>query len=305
MKNVQTNIQLNGFTTLKIGGPAKYLKEVTDEQEMITSIKEALKEGVKFIVIGEGSNLLISDSGYEGLVIVDKIQDVVFDGNNVTISSGYNLGDFINLAIDNDLMGMESLSGIPGTIGGAIYGNAGAYGQSISDCLVRLKVFDNRKVIWLDNSECNFQYRSSVFKTKPVVILTAEFKLSKGSKEELFEKSQQIIKTREQKYPIGIKCPGSFFKNVIATNLDSDQLSLIPIDKILHGKIPAGYLLEEVGAKGKRIGDVEVAPYHGNLFLNTGKATADDFLVLTNTYKNKVREKFGIELEPEVQLIGF
>lgn len=306
MNEIQKNVSMKDYTTLGIGGPAKYFAEVTGESELVKLIKWAKKNGIQFIVVGSGSNLLVNDEGYEGLIIKNSITGIEVDGTRIRVKGGTLLQDLVDTANKQGLAGFERLTGIPGTVAGAIYGNAGAYGQTISDKLVRVRVFDARKDYWIPKEECGFDYRHSRFKeNKNLILLEAEFKLEKGIPENLKKISKEILKMRRLKYPEGLKSPGSFFKNIVAATLPKDVLENIPQDRVVYGKVPAGYLLEAVGAKGKGRGGVQIATYHGNLFLNQGNGTARDFYELAKEYKMKVKEKFNIELEPEVQLVGF
>lgn len=306
MLNIQKDIPLKDYTTLKIGGPAKFFIEVASEEDLKEAITHAVDTDNPYLIIGAGSDLLVSDSGFAGLVIKCNLQGIQIVENNLIVSSGMPLQDLVDFANKNGLSGLEKLAGIPGTVGGAIYGNAGAYGQAISDHLVNVKVYDGENEILISKNECGFEYRKSIFKDKKLlVILGAEFKLEPGNSQTLTNLSKETIELRSKKYPAGIKCPGSFFKNVVTGNLPVEILVNIPEDKIIYGKIPSGYLMEAVGANGARKGDVEVASYHGNLLLNVGDAKASDFFKLAKEYKQKVKEKFGIELEPEVQLVGF
>ena len=292
-------------TTLGIGGPASLYTEVVKEEDLRRIIKVAIKEKVAYIVIGEGSNLLISDNGYQGIVIKDAVEGISIVGQRVIAKGGTNLQKFINYCVDKGLSGCEKMSGIPGAVGGAIYGNAGAYGQTISDYLVSVKAFNGRVVKVLDKKMCLFGYRDSIFKKNGQIILEGEFIFEKGSKEFLKRISLDTISLRLQKYPQGIKCPGSFFKNIEAGKLAKKTLEKIPKDKIIYGKIPAGYLMETVGAKGKVKGSIKIADHHGNLIVNLGAGKASDFHTLAFDYAEKVEKKYGIKLEPEVQLIGF
>jgi UDP-N-acetylmuramate dehydrogenase len=149
--------------------------------------------------------------------------------------------------------------------------------------------------------ECQFEYRESLFKKNHEEIIEIGFEILNGDVADLVKKSAEIRDLREVKYPTGIKCPGSFFKNILASSLSEQQLKNIPADKINHGKIPAGYLLEEVGAKGMKVGGARVADYHGNLIINDGQATASDIWTLATKLEDLVKQKFAIQLEPEVQ----
>lgn len=308
MLNIKYNYPLKNTTTLQIGGPAKKFVAVKTEEELIEAIKYAKENNLEFLVIGGGSNLLVSDNGTDKLIIKNEIFGIKKQDNNLIVKSGTILQDLVNFANDNGLSGLQKLAGIPGTVGGAVFGNAGAYGQTISDNIVEVKHL-NTSVIPMKmgiytNSDCQFGYRYSDFKKSHFPILEIEFSLTPANPTELQKISEETIAKRNPKYPPGIKCPGSFFKNILANTLPKEILTKIPEEKIPYGKVSVGYLLEEVGAKGDRLGNIEIAPYHANLFINKGGGLAKDFYELAKKYAKKVYEKFGITLEPEVQLIN-
>lgn len=304
-EGAKANEPMSGHTTIKIGGPARLFVYVRSEKDLRRSVKAAIDYKVPFLIIGGGSNLLVSDQGFDGLIINNKIEGVNVVDGKVRVKSGTNLQRFINFLIEKGFSGMEKMSGIPGTVGGAIYGNAGAYGQTISDHLLGVKVFDGKESLWFSKEKCKFNYRESRFKKNKLILLETEFLFEKGDKKSLRKNARKILELRKKKYPKGLACPGSFFKNILAKSLPTNILKRIPDNKIIHGKISAGYLLEAVGAKGKRKGKIKIANYHGNLFLNKGNGTASDFLRLADFYKEKVKKKFNIELEPEVHFVGF
>lgn len=304
-KKVLQNEPMREHTTLGLGGPARLLSVVMKEEELEKFIQLSLKFGVPFLVIGDGSDLLVSDDGFDGFVIVNKVEGIKLIKDKVVVKAGTNLQKFINFCIDKGFSGMEKMSGIPGTVGGAVYGDAGAYGQTASDYLISVKSFDGKRVRLFTKKQCKFRYRESIFKKNREAIFEAEFKFEKGVPEFLKKVSLDTITLRNQKYHTGIKCPGSFFKNIIVDKLNLDILSKIPRDKIVFGKIPAGYLMEAVGAKGQQRGSIKIADDHGNLIINLGNGTAKDFMDLAFEFAKKVEKKFGIKLEPEVQLIGF
>lgn len=280
------NVSLAPYTTLKIGGPARYLVEVETAEQM----REAVELKEKWLVIAGGSNLLVSDDGYEGLVIVNRIP-----------GSGMMLDELVNKMNNQGYAGMECLAGIPGTVGGAVYGNAGAYGQTISD---HLKGVTTLTGFW-PKEKCGFGYRESIFKKNKEIILEAEFDLPKGEREMLIAKSNEIRNLRKKKYPPEMKCPGSFFMNLWFDQLPKETQVQIPAEKIKGGKIAAGYLLEQVGAKGRKLGGAAVADYHGNLIYNTGGAKAAEVWELAKQLRGEVQARLGVTLIPEVQFIGF
>lgn len=308
-KTISRNFPLKKLTTIKVGGTAKWFFIVRNEGDLVAAINWANKKKVKWYVIGEGSNLVPKDTRFNGLIIKNEIKGVRKIGNNVFVGSGESFTKFIFKLNKLGLSGMEKMAGIPGTIGGAIYGCAGAYGQEIKDCLIGAKVFNNGKIYWLSKKQCRFNYRGSIFKKKhSLVVLEANFKFKKDKSKILQKISKDIIKTREKKYRPGLLCPGSFFKNVLVqnikpTSLRQNFLNKIAKEKIIFGKIPAGFLLESVGAKGVEIGKIKVANHHGNLIYNSGDGTVRDIAKLSKILKLRVRKKFGIRLEEEVQYL--
>lgn len=304
--NVQENIPLKDYTTLKIGGPARHFIEATTEEELKEAIVFAEERHLPYLVIAGGSNLLVSDEGYNGVVVKISFVGIKEDQDlgRVVVKAGTPLQQLVDFANEHGMAGVEKLAGIPGTVGGALYGNAGAYGQTISDKVVRVNVLENGQTHWMEKSACDFGYRNSGFKGHQAkVILAAEFKFDDEKKDELVASSEEILSRRLQKYPHGILCPGSFFKNLLDRDLPEEYRAKIPVD--YYGKMPAGYFLDLAGAKGNKLGEIEIAPYHANLFINKGAGTAKDFFQLAKHWKQVVYEKFGIELEPEVQLVGF
>ena len=301
----QKDISLATFTTTKVGGKAKYLIEVKREDEVIFLIKLFKRLKVSYFVIGEGSNVLISDEQFDGACILNRLTDYQINNSFVQVKSGTKLTDLILKTAEKGLSGMEKLVGIPGTIGGAIYGNAGAYGQAVSDNLVRVKIFDGQKIRWLDKKNCKFTYRESIFKETKPFILGAEFKLTKSDRQKVQKNIGRSMNDRLKKYKKGICCPGSFFKNIEVKKVPVEILRRIPKDKIVYGKIPAGYLLESICAKDIQVGKIKVLEKHANFLINTGGGRARDYYNLAMILKDKVKQKFGIELEPEVQIFGF
>ncbi|MFH1971589.1 MAG: UDP-N-acetylmuramoyl-L-alanine--D-glutamate ligase, partial [Patescibacteria group bacterium] len=299
------NISLKEFTTTKVGGPAKYLVTVDTEKELVKIFSLVKKHEIDYLIIGGGSNLLISDQGFSGIAILNRVTGIRLKDEKIYVKSGTFLFQLVIFSAKNVFTGMEDLMGIPGTVGGAIYGNAGAYGKSTSDFLERVKVTDGGKPYWISKEELEFSYRESNFKKDKKLILEAEFKLKKEDKQIVEDNLKQILKDRQKKYKEGIYCPGSFFKNIEVKNLSKSILSKIPEEKIAYGKIPAGFLLETVSAKGMKIGKIEVSKEHANFFVNMGGGTAKDFYDLAMLLSKKVFDKYGISLEPEVQVVGF
>lgn len=306
LRNLKENVLLAPYTTLRLGGPARYFVEVKTSDQIAEAVHWAKEQEIPFLVVGCGSNLLVSDKGFPGLIIRNLDKGIHRKGDKLRVRGGTLLADLINFSINAGLGGLEKIAGIPGTVAGAVYGNAGAYGQEISDHLTNILVFDGEDMRRLDRNQCRFSYRSSIFKSnKDLVILEVEFTLNPAGKFVLKDEARKIIALRAQKYPPSLLCPGSFFKNLWVEDLPPETVNKIPKEKIVHKKVPAGYLLEAVGARGKSRGGIKIADYHGNLFINTGKGTPQDFWDIVQLHQRKVKKKFGILLEPEVQLVGF
>lgn len=301
---LKENIPFSSLTTLGVGGPARLFIEISKEEELKKVVESAKRHKIPFTVIAGGSNLLVSDSGVDGLVIKMNVAGIKQEGGAIRVMAGTTLAVLVDFCNTHGFSGFEKLAGIPGSVGGAIYGNAGAYGQTTSDKLTRVRAFDGKKDFWLTRAECEFDYRESGFKKKKdLIILEAELRPNRADAKELQRISLETIKKRQEKYLPGVKCPGSFFKNVLLERLPKELQNNLPKD--YYGKIPAWYFLEQVGAKGQRRGGIKIADYHANLFINEGGGKASDFFELAKGYKTKVKEKFSVELEPEVQLIGF
>ena len=296
------NYPMSKVTTLGIGGPAKAFSVVKTEEELVETIKFAKEKGMDFVIIGGGSNLLVSDRGVNKLIIKNEVAGItsVHTGGMLSVKSGTPLQELVDFSISHSLSGLQKLTGIPGTVGGAVYGAVGAYGMEIIDHIVSVKtlspnmlasedrdfllsqseaILRNKKsdrakqpkVLFLTKKDCDFGYRDSIFKTNKMIILEATFQLEPGNTEELRKEAAEILNKRLKKYPKGIKCPGSFFKNIVAETLPKEILDKIPSDKIVYDKIPAGSLLESVGAKGDKLNGIEIAPYHANLFIKISK----------------------------------
>jgi len=300
---IEDSYPMKNITTLAIGGPAKKFASVTSIDELREAIKSAKEIDLEFLVIGGGSNLLVSDKGVDKLIIKNEISGIEHNGNILKVQSGTVLQDLVDFSIKQGLSGLQKMTGIPGTVGGAIYGNAGAYGQTISDHLVDVTVYDGQDIVTLSKDQCEFNYRDSGFKRNKYTILEVTFQLEKSA-ENLQKQADEVLEKRLVKYPKGIKCPGSFFKNIVASTLPKEILEKIPQELIVYGKLPAGALLEKVGAKGDSLDGIYIADYHANLFINKGSGSAESFYNFAKKYTELVYQKFGIKLEPEVQLIN-
>ncbi len=305
---------LSGHTNFKIGGPAKFYFEATTSQDLAKAVQVANELSLPYIVLGGGANVLVSDNGFPGLVIIARNQQLKITGTEVKVEAGVNLGFLVQETVAAKLSGLEPLVAIPGTVGGAIYGNAGLPQVAkgcIGDWIKQVKVFSVDKIIQLTKKECQFSYRSSVFKETKDIILEASLELIPGT----YEASQELIKkyiTARKNQPYNLASSGCVFINVSVTD-DKQKEELrakIKESKTLEtfltqGQIPAGWLIELAGCKGKQIGGVQVSTKHANYIVNTGDARAEEVIMLISYIKQQVRDKFGIELHEEVQYVGF
>ena len=300
---LKRNVFLKPLSTFKIGGRAEYFLRAKKPDDLLEAVDWAKQNKTPHKVFAGGSNIVFPDGKLKGLLIQflgGKIE--IVKPRTIIVDAGISLKDVIQKSINLGLSGLETLSGIPGTIGGAVVGNAGAYGHSISEVVEKIEIWDGKKRGWLSKKQCHFSYRESAFKEKGShLILRAVLKFKKDKTQELKKISREIIKIRLKKYKPNLKCPGSFFKNVLLKDVSKKALKLIDQTKIIEGKIPAGYLLEQVGAKGMKCGGIKIANFHSNLFINHGKGTMRDVKKLATILKKKVMKKFGILLEKEVK----
>lgn len=302
---IRERVPLAPLTTLGIGGAARFFAVAETPAALERAWRWAAGKGLPRMVLGEGSNVLFSDRGYPGLVIQCRIKGRIRQGVEVEVGGGENLPSLITWLNRLGLGGMECMYGIPGTLAGAVVGNAGAYGQEICQRLVEADVWSPGGRFSVPASKMKLRYRHSVFKERrDWILLRCRLRLLKSESARNLERiSESILEKRLIKYPAGLKCPGSFFKNVVFEELPSAVQGAIPDDFVMHGKVPAGKLLEAVGAKGARRGDAQFADYHGNLLTNVGRASARHMLSLASQYADRVFEEFGIRLEPEILIV--
>lgn len=299
------NEPLSRHSRFGIGGPAAVLADTSDASAFARGLNLARMSGVPLAVIGGGSNLVVADDGFDGIVLRYRGSKITQIGNRVIAESGAELQALVDFTVDRGLAGIEKMTGIPGWVGGAVYGNAGAYGHSISAHLVSVRFLNSGEETVMDRDECAFAYRESIFKQrKDWIILSATFELSAGDAAELRRSADDIRRTRDAKYPPTMKCAGSIFKNCILTELPESASSQVPAEVVREGKVPSAWFLEQAGAKGIRRGDIQVAEYHANLIYNDGAGTAADLRDVIFELKDRVRARFGFDLEEEVQFLG-
>ena len=336
--NISEEKKFKDITTFRVGGKIKYFIEVKDEEGVGEAIHFAKKNSLPIFMVGEGSDFLAEDNMYEGVVIKYLGDSLEFtpEGSKVlvTAESGLKWDKLVEETVKNELQGLECLSGIPGTVGGAPIQNIGAYGQEISDTFYSLKAYDieNEKYKTFSKDECEFGYRDSIFKNEKfwqkyfilqVTLVLNKNKIAKvnydslkaivGEEAELSEIRQAVLKTRQDKLedPKKVGNAGSFFKNPIVDVQKKENLEkMFPgIKTFPYGdkfKVSAAWLIEMAGWKGKGFGEAAVSPKHSLILINkTGSAPANDIYTLSEMIVNDVFEKYGIKLEKEVQLINF
>jgi len=302
--NVQlfVNAPLSRYTRFEIGGPARMLADVSTVDALAETLQLAKSSGTPHAIVGGGTNLIVDDEGFPGVVLRYAAKNIEIEGTEVRVEAGAMLQDLVDRTIDRGLSGLETMTGIPGWVGGAIYGNAGAYGHSIQESIESVRFFNGSETRELRSNKLDFSYRGSVFKSfKDWIVLDAVLRLNKSDSSALRATADGILKIRNEKYPPTMKCAGSIFKNLLLADLPPGVT--VPGKVVREGKVPSAYFLEAAGAKGLAIGGLRVADYHANLIYNEGGGTARDLWHLIETLKVGVWEKCGVRLEEEVQSI--
>ncbi|MEX0916784.1 MAG: UDP-N-acetylmuramate dehydrogenase [Candidatus Spechtbacterales bacterium] len=307
---LKENIELKPYTNYKIGGPARYFVEAKSEKDIEEAIGWAKKEGVSVFVLGGGTNILVSDSGFDGLVIHIALNTFSIKGTRLTTGAGVSVQELVDATVEASRSGLEWAGGLPGSIGGAIHGNAGAFGGETKDHIVSVRALSPKGVIQeLSADECRFSYRTSIFKEEEGwVIFSALFELKRGDKEELRASVEEHRNWRHTKHPIEYGNCGSVFKRVGISDLPKGLVAAHPdISSAIRGdQVATAYFIDACGLKLRRVGDVQVSEKHPNFLINrTGNARAEDVLILIGIVKHAVQDKFGIALEQEVEDIGF
>lgn len=287
---IKQNELLSKHTTFNIGGPAKYFAVAKTKEEVLEAIDFAESEKLPFFLLGGGSNLLFNDNGYDGLIIKIQIGGVKINEDMITAGAGVLLSQLVNESANKGLSGLEWAVGIPGTIGGAVNGNAGAYGRAISESADEIIVLAEEGGEWKEkkysNKECRFEYRKSKFKhlANREIILGVSLKLQKSDAEKVRGEIRNTVLQRKGKIPAQPSA-GCVFKNI---KKDGQLVAAV------------GKLVEECGLKGVKSGGAEIPHLHGNYVVNTGGAKAEDVVRLINLCKQKVKDRFNLELEEEI-----
>lgn len=283
----KVNVPMNSLTTFKVGGKAKCLMEICSFEGFIKVIDYIQKHKLNYFILGAGSNLLVSDKGYNGVVIklggaFGRVE--VDDEGRLECGGGVRLSEAYATARDLGLGGLEVLGTIPATIGGATYMNAGAYGEDVSGVVDYVVALCDGKIKFFRNEDCKFLYRSSIFQNNNAIILRVGFKLKKSTKDEIMEKFLSVLKRKRASQPLKENSAGSTFKRVDGINVSK--------------------MLDDMGAKGLRVGGAQVSTKHANFIVNDGTASATDIYKLVIKVKKMFKEKYNIDLQTEIKFLG-
>lgn len=285
--NIVSDEPMRKHTTFRIGGNADIFVRPESKEQIAEILRLCRKQDVPYFILGNGSNLLVGDRGFRGVVIniMDNMNDIKVDGGVIKAQAGAMLIKVSRVARDNSLTGLEFASGIPGTIGGAIYMNAGAYGGEMKDVVTKVTAMDAEGEIYtFGTDELEFSYRHSVIQQRDLIVLDVTMKLAAGDQKIIDDRMSELAVARRTKQPLEYPSAGSTFKR------------------------PEGYfagkLIMDAGLRGYRVGDAQVSEKHCGFVVNRGNATADDVIKLIDDVKAKVSEEYDVVLEPEVRMIG-
>jgi UDP-N-acetylmuramate dehydrogenase len=338
---LKENVALAPFTTLRIGGAARYFVKAETVEDVVNAVDYAGRNGLPLFILGGGSNIVVSDEGFNGLVLQIALKGISLDNNFITAQAGEDWDSFVAWCVERNLAGIECLSGIPGFVGGTPVQNVGAYGQEVSETIVSIHVFDRKKneIVDLTNGQCGFSYRKSIFNTterEHYIVLSVTFALIENGTQALRYKDVQqffsdndsptlkevrdaVIEIRSRKSMVinpddpNSKSAGSFFKNPIVSEEEFLKIKSLVNESVPHFpaedsqvKIPAAWLIEQAGFhKGYTKGNVGLSTNHTLAIINRGGATAKDVIELMREIQTKVEDKFLVQLKPEPAFVGF
>lgn len=314
---IQNNVSLKQFSNYKIGGNASYFFEAKTKEELLDGLneweklsKELPENNKKIFILGGGTNILFSDNGFLGLVIKVSIKGLKADGDSITVGAGESVSDVLNFSKENLLSGLEWAGGLPGTIGGAVRGNAGAFGGETKDSVFEVESLnlETKEIIKRNNLDCNFSYRNSVFKQVAVneIVTFVTFKLEKRELSDIETKINEKIEYRKQRHPLEYPNIGSIFKNVPFDSVPEKfkiELSNFVKDDPFP-VVPSAKLIFLAGLKGKKVGNVMVSEKHTNFIINLGDGKASEVKELINLIKEKIKKDYAISLQEEIMYVG-
>src|SRR3989344_3142891 len=314
MVHIRENVLLAPFTVYSIGGQARYFAEARTGEEIHEAVAFGRDKGVPFFILGAGSNILVSDTGFPGIVIHVVGGEIGVRGETIRADAGVKMAALAAAASRASLTGFEWGIGIPGSVGGSARGNAGCFGGGGGDGVSRVGVLDTNDrellVREFSSGDCEFGYRHSIFKLHPEwIILSVTLSLEKGNSDGIRERIQRITRERTQKQDIGTKSCGCIFKNAAWDAAGGKEFLLRRFPEFFEiadrPNIPAAFLVDRAGLKGERAGNAVISQKHANFFVNDGGASAEDVRELIRRAQEGVGQKYGIELEPEIQYVGF
>lgn len=282
---IAINESMSKFTSMRVGGPADYYVEPADKQDLVEIVKYFQKNNYPYLMLGRGSNIIISDEGIRcaAINLESSLSDVRMEDDLVVAEAGAHWSKFVDFCIQQGLAGVEMLAGIPGSVGGAVVMNAGAHGGETADHVVEIEVFREGLIQKVKKQEADFSYRHSGFAKD--IVLSAAFQLPQGDKEELIRRRREFILKRNTTQPLTLPNSGSMFKNPPGTY--------------------AAKLIEQAGLKGKHVGNAQISEKHANFIVNLGEAKAADVVTLVDLVRRTVHQNTGVLLELEVKLVGF
>ncbi len=291
IERVRTDVPLSEHTTFRIGGPAQFYFEPRTRREFRNAVSWTLSEKTRLFVLGGGSNVLFHDRGFPGMVINTKrLTKIETEGGSVHVQCGARIDDLVDLCRDQGLSGLEFAAGLPGTVGGALFMNARAYGSEMSDIVVLVSAIEvhegTASDVDIPGNALSFSYKSSIFQKHPVYVFSVRFRLAKDDPAEIASKIEQIRAKRKQMGQSNFPNAGCIFKNDYTVG------------------VPSGKLIDECGLKGKRVGDAEVYDRHANFIINRGNAKASDVYELIRFVEKEVLKKKGVTLKREIKLVG-
>ena len=310
MIEIRNDLPLAPFTTFKVGGTARKFVKVSNIEELQQALEYSRQEKLPIFILAGGSNLIVSSKGFDGLVIKAEFSSQIISHYRIISGSGVTMAAIVSASIESGLSGLEWAGGLPGSLGGAVRGNAGAFGGEIKDIVESVVSVDllSGKTIARNNRQCNFGYRTSIFKQKAgEIIVSVSLKLRQGDTIELKKIANSHITYRQDKHPMDMPSAGSVFKNIPVEGLVDDvkekYKSFIKTDPF--PVIPVAKIIADCGLAGRKIGGAQISEKHTNYIVNTGKTTPEDIVELIKEARRVVRKKFGIILEIEQELVGF
>ncbi len=285
-EHVQENVSLAGYTTFRIGGPADVLVQAGEEEQLERVLAWCRESGRPWILLGRGSNVLVDDAGFRGTVILldGTLAQIEVRGDQITAGAGASLARIARTALEHELTGVEYAAGIPGTLGGAVYMNAGAYGGEIGRTVSSIRYLDKEGIHEIGPEEAGFEYRSSRFMRENAIVLGAEMTLQPGDRQAIMDRMQELAEQRKSKQPLEYPSAGSMFKHP-------------------EGFF-AGKLIQDAGLAGYSVGGAQVSEKHCGFVINRGNATAEDVRELVRQVADRVEQTFGVRLEPEVRYLS-